>query len=128
MACDDSNVSTATDTAAEYNFSTREGSDQKLGFRYKDADDEIVPLINIDKITFTARSGFKGTLALSLICEIDLENNIFYIPFTKENTQGLSGRRSKRSYKYDIQTDYQDGVVVTYMAGNWDVLPDVPNT
>ena len=127
MACDtESSINTLT--SAEYNFKSYENNDQNLTLRFKDENDETIPLDDVADITFAARVGYKGRMVAKLKCDIDLTTNTFIIPFTQENTNNLAGRRDSRIYKYDIQVTYLDDVTVTYMHGNWEVFPDVPNT
>lgn len=126
--CIDGSASISTDTTVTQNtlFEIREGKDITYEMEFYDGDDELIPLSGVNKIYFTVRYGYKGSLVLQLDCPIDKNINRFYLPFTAENTSGLAGKRSCAKYKYDIEFEYTDGTKVPYVGGDFVVYPDVP--
>ena len=104
----------------------QEGSDQQVGFRLKDKNNQLIILTGIQTIYFTSRYGHKGSVALQLECDISADDTEFYIPFTSENTTGLSRGNSAATYKYEIQFLYSDGITIPYLKGDFIVNPEVP--
>ena len=115
-----------TYTVVDHPLCIREGNDFRLGFRFKDVDDLSVPLDNVQTILFKARYGFKGSIALSIPCEVDDPTaGTFWVPFTATNTSGLGGRSGFSEYRYDIEFTYNDGRITSYMEGVLTVKSDV---
>lgn len=125
-ACSTNCANSLVYTVVDYPLCIREGKDFRLGVRFVDGDGEYIPLLNVQTILFKARYGYRGSVVLELVCEVDdVDSGTFWIPFTAENTTGLGSRSGCAEYKYDIQFTYTDAQTVPYMEGVLTVKSDV---